>query len=793
MPAKSLYASYLSVKTGLIWRVFALGFILSGCGAGSGKASENETQDNTAPVISGTPQTNVGAGQSYSFTPAASDADGDSLTFSIENQPSWASFSQSTGLLSGVAEEGDYSNIQITVSDGTDSSSLDRFQISVASATGPTPPPVAEDYVGFGSVTQGANDCPGTLSTYRVTSLSGGSGAGTLRDSVSEDCRIIVFDVGGDINLGDLQISNRYLTIDGSSAPPPGITLINVGRLALEASGGEPVHDVIVNNIRAIGQGGVVESNDLWELDGSSGAPVYNVILDHLTMSNSGDGNVDIYGDVYDITLSNSLIYDSIQGQHYSQSGGLRQRITIYKNVYARLNERQPRIRYNTQQLDFIGNVIYGWGWYEGGAAGMNIDAGAGVPTANVEQNIYHYVTGLNGSADDALVVSDLAGSWFFANNSWPANESQGDSTTNSGRISMLSQGVDYSAPREAANIPLAGTHYPTADETALLQTIDQDINGVSVDPPSPPAPPAGPSAYRGIPEPSDVLGFDVWADYPANQTLSGFQGNANLTCNGTADNPCLIDVTNADFTTVSMSGSYAILQGGQVNTPQNRGSFVSLSGCDRCVIRDMVVSGPGTDEGHSAAVSLSNNTAWIRGRIHGFGDVRPEAGEQDFHGIKSTSGDNIWILDAEIYNCSGDSVQVGDASRGAASNVYIGGGYFHDNRENAVDIKDSNNIVVSGVTMDGFFSTGSSSGEAIVMHDDAFNSKIYDNVITNSRIGIVSSGKDGHIIDGNNVTATTTGIELRATTNIVVTNNTIDAPVAIDVQGGVSGTIQGQ
>jgi hypothetical protein len=57
---------------------------------------------NSAPVITGTPATAVTAGSAYSFIPAASDGDGDTLTFSIVNKPSWASFSTSTGELSGT-------------------------------------------------------------------------------------------------------------------------------------------------------------------------------------------------------------------------------------------------------------------------------------------------------------------------------------------------------------------------------------------------------------------------------------------------------------------------------------------------------------------------------------------------------------------------------------------------------------------------------------------------------------------------------------------------------------------
>ena len=95
-----------------------------------------------APVIGGTPSTNVVAGASYSFTPTASDPDGDALTFSVANRPSWASFSNTTGQLSGTATTGNvgiFSGIVISVSDGTLTTSLPPFAIAVSAP--PNPPP----------------------------------------------------------------------------------------------------------------------------------------------------------------------------------------------------------------------------------------------------------------------------------------------------------------------------------------------------------------------------------------------------------------------------------------------------------------------------------------------------------------------------------------------------------------------------------------------------------------------------------------------------------------------------
>ena len=89
---------------------------------------------NRAPVISGTPARSINSGSAYSFRPTASDPDGNALTFSIANRPSWATFNTSTGQLSGTptaAQAGSYGNITISVSDGRATASLAAFSISV--------------------------------------------------------------------------------------------------------------------------------------------------------------------------------------------------------------------------------------------------------------------------------------------------------------------------------------------------------------------------------------------------------------------------------------------------------------------------------------------------------------------------------------------------------------------------------------------------------------------------------------------------------------------------------------
>lgn len=97
---------------------------------------------NRAPVISGTPPTSIAAATAYTFTPTASDPDGNALTFGVQNRPTWATFNAATGRLSGTpstSQLGTFSNIRITVSDGTATVSLPAFAITVTQAANRPP------------------------------------------------------------------------------------------------------------------------------------------------------------------------------------------------------------------------------------------------------------------------------------------------------------------------------------------------------------------------------------------------------------------------------------------------------------------------------------------------------------------------------------------------------------------------------------------------------------------------------------------------------------------------------
>jgi len=153
---------------------------------------------NRAPVISGTPARSVNAGSAYSFRPTASDPDGNTLTYSIANRPSWATFSTSTGALTGTpsaSQVGTYSNIAISVSDGRATTSLAAFAISVVDVSNGgatlswTPPTTNTDGTSLGNLagyrisygtsasalTQTVQIANPGVTTYSLSSLSPGT------------------------------------------------------------------------------------------------------------------------------------------------------------------------------------------------------------------------------------------------------------------------------------------------------------------------------------------------------------------------------------------------------------------------------------------------------------------------------------------------------------------------------------------------------------------------------------------------------------------------------------------
>jgi Putative Ig domain len=188
-----------------------------------------------APVISGSPATSATVGKSYVFQPSASDPNGDRLTFSIQNKPSWAAFSTTTGALTGTpTQAGTYSNIVISVTDGTLNAALAGFaiQVSTAASVASTSPVAGKNcgmQLGGAVVFCDTFDAPAGI----------GNRAGDLNGNVWGVSRAI-----GDTNFGQGQYNawppTQLVTCNGTkTVTPPNDVIICNGQLR-EASNDNP-------------------------------------------------------------------------------------------------------------------------------------------------------------------------------------------------------------------------------------------------------------------------------------------------------------------------------------------------------------------------------------------------------------------------------------------------------------------------------------------------------------------------------------------------------------------------
>lgn len=203
---------------------------------------------------------------------------------------------------------------------------------------------------GFGKYTLGAR-AVANPEVYHVTNLND-SGAGSLRDAVSQSGRIVVFDVCGTINLKSTLIFKGNNTILGQTAPGEGIQVYG-NRVSFSGAS-----NLIVRHMRfRMGTNG--DSGK----DAAGIANGHDMIFDHLSVLWGRDENFSINpdskGDIYNITIQNSIIGQGLQSH---SCGGLLQTdggVTIYRNLYIENKTRNPKVKGLNQ---YVNNVVYNWG-----------------------------------------------------------------------------------------------------------------------------------------------------------------------------------------------------------------------------------------------------------------------------------------------------------------------------------------------------------------------------------------------------------------------------------------------
>jgi pectate lyase len=218
---------------------------------------------------------------------------------------------------------------------------------------------------GFGATVTGGAGWP----SFRVSSLAD-SGAGTLRETLARAAAAgggtITFAVSGDIVVASDLMVPPNTTLDGVSAPAPGITLWGE-----QVGGGGGVINIAQSNVVVRGLRIRDSGNDGIHIAPRTGN-IFGIVIDHCSVTNSADGGIDVTGRfgfiVSDVTLAWNYIAGSggVCWKGLCGGGSLIKygvtRISVHANFWDKNLRRNPSIDggavIDGSLADVRGNVV---------------------------------------------------------------------------------------------------------------------------------------------------------------------------------------------------------------------------------------------------------------------------------------------------------------------------------------------------------------------------------------------------------------------------------------------------
>lgn len=319
---------------------------------------------------------------------------------------------------------------------------------------------------------------------YHVTNLND-DGDGSFRDAVSQPNRIVVFDVGGVINITDRIVIQKNITIAGQTAPGGGITIYGNG-IALTSSSGND----IIRYIRfRMGKNGDYRKDALGISDGQG------YMFDHVSITWGWDGTVDVNGENIDsLTFQDCIIGQGIDIVGHS-TGGLFQsgQWSVIRSLFIDNVTRNPKAK---GTHEFINSVLYNWdenGYIMGGgSAGMSYcnmlgsyfiygpssDASTHFTGANANYTIYgedNWVdANKNGSLDGSLITDYTSATVVESPYDYPGVDSllSGEDVVN-----YVIENVGPSIVRDAVDSLLIEQLKSFGKKGAIIY--DEDDNGI--------------------------------------------------------------------------------------------------------------------------------------------------------------------------------------------------------------------------------------------------------------------------------------------------------------------------
>ncbi|MCQ2125588.1 MAG: hypothetical protein MJZ25_15545 [Fibrobacter sp.] len=200
--------------------------------------------------------------------------------------------------------------------------------------------------LGFGEFVTGGRG--GTV--YHVTNLND-SGEGSFRDAVSAPNRIVVFDVGGIINIKTAVSVKSNITIAGQTAPGEGIA-IHGGKVSTGKQS-----NIIIRYLRIRpGENTASEKDDALNLYDSK-----NIIVDHCSIelapwNNFGGSSDNASYRITGVTVQNTLVANPIGQQFGAHIESVDGTWAWYYNAFINTHNRNPLDKINDV---FVNNVHY--------------------------------------------------------------------------------------------------------------------------------------------------------------------------------------------------------------------------------------------------------------------------------------------------------------------------------------------------------------------------------------------------------------------------------------------------
>lgn len=198
-------------------------------------------------------------------------------------------------------------------------------------------------------------------------------GPGSLRECIEHpQPRIVLFNVGGTIEVRTpIVVAHPHLSVYGQSAPGSGILV----RASHNTKGSPMViesHDILIQHLRLRAGTSLQQTccRDALRIGSPVPGKVFNIVLDHNSLSWGTDQIANTWYDTNNVTLSYNLIAESLHDNGSNTSGpagrGLllgsknSHSFSVHHNVIAHSYQRNPLLITNGV-VDVVNNLVYHW------------------------------------------------------------------------------------------------------------------------------------------------------------------------------------------------------------------------------------------------------------------------------------------------------------------------------------------------------------------------------------------------------------------------------------------------